>query len=167
MAGGSGDDAGRALDALRRIVRALRVSTRALERTLGISAAQLFVLQAIAEEEPRSLGDLVARTLTNQSTVSEVVARLVSASLVTRRPSPEDARRVELTLTARGRALLEKAPRTVQLDLVDGLGRLPAAQRRAIAAGLEAWLAAAGLADVLPGMFFEPAPRRSTARPHR
>lgn len=167
MAAGSDDDTGRAFDALRRIVRALRVSTRALERTLGISAAQLFVLQAIAEEEPRSLGDLVARTLTNQSTVSEVVARLVSAGLVTRRPAADDARRVELTLTARGRALLQKTPRTVQFDLVDGFGRLPAAQRRALADGLETWLAAAGLADIPPGMFFEPAPRRPTAGPKR
>ena len=40
-------DAERALTALRRLVRALRVSTVAVERTSGISGAQLFVLRAL------------------------------------------------------------------------------------------------------------------------
>ena len=38
-----------AMNAVRRIVRALRVSSRASEKALGVSGAQLFVLQQLAE----------------------------------------------------------------------------------------------------------------------
>lgn len=149
-------EAARAMNAVRRMVRALRVSSRAVEREVGISGAQLFVLRQLAAAPGQSLSELVQRTLTHQSTVSEVVGRLVERGLVRRRAAADDARRLELTPTARGRALLRAAPTTVQTDLVDGFARLGPAQRRAVADGLEAWLAAAGLADVPPAMFFEP-----------
>ena len=38
-----------ALDGIRRLVQRLRLSTRAAERAVGISAAQLFVLQKLSE----------------------------------------------------------------------------------------------------------------------
>ena len=41
-------DAARAMDSLRRIVHALRVATRASERSFGVSAAQHFVLRQLA-----------------------------------------------------------------------------------------------------------------------
>jgi DNA-binding MarR family transcriptional regulator len=148
-------DAGRALDALRRIVRALRVSSRAVERDVGISGAQLFVLRHLAAAPRQSLNDLVARTLTHQSSVSEVVSRLVERGFVSRRAAADDARRAELQITARGRAVLRSAPPTLQSALLDGLARLPAAQRRALADGLGAWIEASGLAAVEPTMFFE------------
>jgi DNA-binding MarR family transcriptional regulator len=150
------EDAERTMNALRRLVQALRVSTVAVKRTSGISGAQLFVLRELVERPGQSLRDLVARTLTSQSTVSEVVARLVDAGLVSRRAAPEDGRRAVLSPTPAGRALLRAAPPTVQAHLVDGLRRISPGSLGALADGLEQWLAAAGLADVPPTMFFEP-----------
>jgi DNA-binding MarR family transcriptional regulator len=159
------------MDALRRIVRALRISSRAVERDVGVSGAQLFVLRQLAAAPGLSLNDLVARTLTHQSTVSEVVSRLVERGLVSRRAAADDARRAELQLSAKGRALLRGAPEAVQEDLVSGFGRLPAAQRRALADALGAWIEASGLADVEPTMFFEvprsAGARRATSGAHR
>lgn len=148
-------DAERTMNALRRLVRALRISTVAVKRTSGISGAQLFVLRELVERPGQSLRDLVTRTLTSQSTVSEVVARLVEARLVSRRAAPDDARRAVLSPTPAGRALLRAAPPTVQADLVDGLRRISPGSLRALADGLEQWLTAAGLSDVPPTMFFE------------
>lgn len=156
-----GGDAARALDALRRIVRALRVSSRAVERDVGISGAQLFVLRQLAAAPRQSLNDLVARTLTHQSSVSEVVSRLVDRGFVSRRVAADDARRAELQLTAKGRALLRSAPQTVQTSLLDGFARLSTAHRRALADGLAAWIEASGLAGIEPTMFFE-SPRART-----
>lgn len=158
-----GGDAARALDALRRIVRALRVSSRAVERDVGISGAQLFVLRQLATAPRQSLNDLVARTLTHQSSVSEVVSRLVDRGFVSRRVAADDARRAELQLTAKGRALLRSAPQTVQTSLLDGFTRLPAAHRRSLADGLAAWIEASGLAGVEPTMFFESSRARAGA----
>jgi MarR family transcriptional regulator, lower aerobic nicotinate degradation pathway regulator len=148
-------DAERAMNALRRLVRALRVSTVAVQRTSGISGAQLFVLRALVERPGQSMRDLVARTLTSQSTVSEVVARLIARGLVTREAAPDDGRRAVLTPTAAGRALVRTAPPTVQADLIEGLQRLSPGSRSALADALEQWLGTAGLTEVPAGMFFE------------
>jgi DNA-binding MarR family transcriptional regulator len=146
------------MDGLRRLVHALHTATGATERELGVSAAQLFVLRQLALEPGQSLGDLCGRTRTTQSSVSEVVGRLVGRGLVRREPSTRDRRRVVLTLTAAGRALQERAGETVQERLIASLGRLDAAQRGALASGMDAWLAGAGLADLEPAMFFESNP---------
>src|SRR6478672_9755222 len=87
------NDAARAMDSLRRVVHALRVATRASERAFGLSAAQLFVLRQLSVEPGQSLRDLAQRTRTTQSSISEVVARLVQRGFVTRESSKEDRRR--------------------------------------------------------------------------
>src|SRR5262245_81630 len=91
------------LDAIRQIVQALRESSRWSERHVGLSGAQLFVLQALAEAPGISLNELAARTHTHQSSVSVVVTRLVDAGLVRRGRSGLDARSVTLSLSPRGR----------------------------------------------------------------
>ena len=50
------------MNAVRSIVRALRINTRAIELKMGISLAQLFVLQQLAERPADSLNDLAERT---------------------------------------------------------------------------------------------------------
>ena len=77
-------DSARVLDAIRRLVRHLRLADRAAQGELGISGAQLFVLVELGKTGSLSLNDLAARTRTDQSSVSVVVSRLVDAGLVTR-----------------------------------------------------------------------------------
>ena len=156
-------DATRAMDAVRRLVRALRTSNREVERSVGVSAAQLFVLRAIESSPRLSMADLVQRTLTHQSTVSEVVGRLVEAGLVSRQIAADDGRRSELELTTKGRALCRRAPAPMQGVLAEALLHMPAAQRRTLAEGLEAWVEACHLAGLPATMLFEP-PRRTRTR---
>jgi DNA-binding MarR family transcriptional regulator len=144
-----------AMDNLRRIVRALRASNAAVEREHRLSAAQLFVLRQIAERPGQSLSDLARSTLTTQSTVSEVVARLVQQGLIVRDPAPDDRRRAVLNLSVTGDEILSHAPNTVQERLVDGFRSLPADVQRSLAYGLDAWLFAAGLQTIPPTMFLE------------
>ena len=120
------------LDDLRRIVRVLRESSRAAERDLGVTGAQLFVLKALSGTRALSLKEVGERTRTHQSTVSVVVKRLVDGRLVKSRTSAIDARRVELELTAAGRALLERAPLAAQDRLLEGLEKLPLKVREAL-----------------------------------
>ena len=144
-----------ALDAIRRIVQALRVSSRTAEQRLGVSGAQLFVLHALADAPADSLNDLAARTFTHQSSVSVVVERLVRRRLVSRSRSPQDARRVTLTLTTAGRALLESAPETAQVRLVSALRRLSDRECRALTRVLEKLVRTMGATGVPPALFFE------------
>jgi DNA-binding MarR family transcriptional regulator len=142
------------MSALRRLVQALRTSAGTAEVS-GLSVAQLFVLHELGRKPGQSLGDLVARTLARQSTVSEVVNGLVRRGLVTRRPSTEDRRRAVFRPSAAGAAILERSPTPVQVRLIEGLARMPPASRAALARSLEEWLAAAGIDDESPAMFLE------------
>jgi DNA-binding MarR family transcriptional regulator len=150
-----GADAALVMDSLRRVVRALRAMGDDAARDLGVTAAQLFVLRQLAEQPGQSLGELARRTLTRESSVSEVVSRLVAAGLVDRVADPSDRRRIALTLTHEGSRVASRAPVTVQENLVRAFRSLTPAERRGLADGFEAWLAAAGLQDAPTTMFFE------------
>jgi DNA-binding MarR family transcriptional regulator len=136
---------GEVMDGIRAVVRALRLNTRAIEKQLGISLAQLWVLQILAERPADSLNELAIATATHQSSVSVVVRRLVERELVTRTMAHEDKRRVRIELTEAGRALLVKAPPTVQVSLVAGLRRLAPERREQLAILMREWLTASGL----------------------
>lgn len=150
-----------ALDGIRRIVQVLRSSSRAAEQEVGLSAAQLFVLQRLADDPQLSVNELAERTLTHQSSVSVVVQRLCAKGLVARRTSKEDARRAVLSLTKRGRGILTRAPGAAQDRLIAGLLGLTSVERRSLAKGLGRLLEAMGEPEGRAPMFFEePSARR-------
>ena len=155
------------LDSIRRIVRALRESSRKTERSVGLGAAQLFVLQRLAGAPPLSINELAERTLTHQSSVSVVVSRLVQGGLVARTRAAADGRRVEITLTAAGRTLLERAPAAAQDRLIGALGLLGLAARKELATHLGRLVEAMALPPHHPPMFFERAPRAQERKPTR
>jgi len=149
-----------AMDALRHIVRALRVTAARAERGARVSAAQAFVLKTLETERAASLRDLAARTLTDASSVSVVVQRLVDAGLVRRARDPDDARRAVVALTPRGRAVAKRLPEVTQSALITAFEALPPATAAALAHGLTAWVAKLGVTGP-PSLFFEErSPRR-------
>lgn len=143
------------MNAVRSIVRALRINTRAVELKMGISLAQLFVLQQLAQRSADSLNELADRTATHQSSVSVVVRRLVERGYVSRTPSSADKRRIEIAVTPAGRELLARAPRTVSMELTDALQRMPQEDREALAELLERWLREANIDLATPPMIGE------------
>ena len=159
------------LDAIRRIVRVMRLSSRAAEHAVGVSAAQLFVLQTLADAEGMSLNELAERTLTDQSSVSAVVTRLVERGLVRRRRSDADARRLELRLAPTGRAVLRRAPAAPQERLIAALRSMSVAERQLLSSALSRFVAAIGLDGGPPPMMFEDdasaAPRSRPGRRRR
>jgi DNA-binding MarR family transcriptional regulator len=142
-----------ALDALRRIFQALRLSDQEAQRRVGIGVAQLFVLQQLADGEPRSMSELAERTRTDLSSVSTVVRRLVERGLVARQTDTRDRRRAALRITARGRTLLARAPEAPQARLVAALEELHPRRRRELADSL--LLVADALGARAPGLFFQ------------
>ena len=157
------------LRALRRLVRALRLADRAAESRLGLSAAQLFVLERLSEGPVGSMAELAGRTLTDASSVSVVVQRLAERGLVVRAVSHDDARRTTLRLSASGKRLLGSAPRSPQGDLLDSLEHLSTAERRELERLLERVVRGMGIDETAPTpMFFEGearlARRRTRAR---
>lgn len=143
------------LDCIRRIVRALRLFDREAEKRVGLSGAQVFVLEKLSDGGGASINELADRTHTHQSSVSVVVHKLVDRKLVRRSPSAKDARRVEQTLTDRGRRLLRSAPPAAQGRLIASLDALSRPRRRLLGQLLTELISQTGIERHPPTLFFE------------
>ena len=152
------------LDAVRRIVQSLRESSRSAERTVGLSGAQLFVLQTLVDAPAISLNRLASLTHTHQSSVSTVVARLVSRGLVRRAKSQSDGRTLELSLTAAGTRVADRAPDAAQGRLIAAVEMLPVVRRRLLASVLTELASTMDAAEGAPAMFFEEKAARTNGR---
>jgi DNA-binding MarR family transcriptional regulator len=155
------------MSALRRLVRYLRLADRQTEARAGVSAAQAFVLRSLAQAPARSLAELASRTLTDQSSVSTVVSKLVDRGLVIRKTSANDRRRAELRLTAAGQRIARSAPRSPQPRIAEAIQALSPARRAEIVRALDVLVDAIGAGQVGARMLFEDEPRhpRRRARP--
>jgi DNA-binding MarR family transcriptional regulator len=134
--GERGDDVGVILDALRSLVRELRLASREAEQRVGVHGAQLHALRQLADSPTTSLTELAERTHTDISSVSVVVSRLVEQGLVARKSADDDRRRLSLGLTARGRAIIRRAPETGTSRLLRASGNLSDRELHSLAAGL-------------------------------
>jgi DNA-binding MarR family transcriptional regulator len=85
-----------------------RVYKPLLDR-LGITYPQYLVLNALWEEDGRTVGSIAERLSLEPSTVTPLVKRLEASQLVSRVRHPEDERRVVVSLTQRGRDLEEES----------------------------------------------------------
>jgi DNA-binding MarR family transcriptional regulator len=159
------------INSIRRLVQALRVASRDSEKKVGLSAAQLFVLQKLKDEPDLSLNDLADRTLTHQSSVSVVVQRLVEKRLVKRDRSKEDARQLVLNLTEKGSKLVSHAPHARQDWLIEALEKMSPTARKQLDKNFVELLTLSHLYSEKPApMLFaengalQDAPRRSRAK---
>lgn len=152
-------DATSVMVALRRVVRLFRLADREAEGLYGLSAAQLFVLHVLWQQPEMSLAEVAARTMTDQSSVSSVVAKLVDKKLVTKKPG-SDRRRAELRLTPKGEHIVRTAPRLPQVIALDVISAMPAKQRAQLVRSLESFASAIGANEMAPRMLFEDEPAR-------
>jgi DNA-binding MarR family transcriptional regulator len=143
------------LDSLRRIVHALRLFDRETEKRLGLSGAQVFVLEKLKEGGGISINELADLTHTHQSSVSVVVQKLAQSGLVHRSSSAKDGRRVELSLTKKGGQILGSAPPAAQARLISVLAELPRNRRRLLGELLLDLLEKTGIDRQPPNLFFE------------
>jgi DNA-binding MarR family transcriptional regulator len=143
------------LDAIRRIVRALRLFDRQAERSVGLSGAQVFVLQKLCAGAAISINELARRTHTDQSSVSVVVRKLAAKKLLRREASKTDGRSVVVSITPRGSELMKRSPAAAQDRLVRALHRMRGNHRERLAGGLTELIRLTGIAGGAAEMFFE------------
>ena len=102
------------LIALRKIIRATDIHSRRLTKTVGLTAPQLLVLQAIRGLGAVAISRLSTEVSLSQATVTTILDRLEKRGYVERRRSDKDKRVVHALLTDAGREMLEKAPTPLQ-----------------------------------------------------
>ncbi len=147
-------DARRILEALRWLVRELRLAQGSGERSDGLSAAQIFVLHVLKDQGPLGVGDLADHTATDPSSVSVVVRKLHQKGLVGKEADAGDRRRVRVTLTAAGLRAAGETPLPVQQLMLDRLAAMKPADVHTLADLLERLAPAAEDGHPAP-MFFQ------------
>ncbi len=100
--------------ALRRIVRAIDIHSKALVEACGLTGPQLAVLRALSRLGPTTISKLAKAVSLSQPTVSGIVARLESHSLLRRRRGNEDHRTVLVSVTPKGSRTIRTAPSLLQ-----------------------------------------------------
>jgi MarR family transcriptional regulator, organic hydroperoxide resistance regulator len=112
------------MDPLLELALMVKAGQRELERRmneamrpLGLTGAQADALGVIGKAGPLSLKELGDLLIAEAGHPSRLVDRLVEAGLVERRAAGEDRRRVELSLSRRGREL-EKRMRRAREDVL-------------------------------------------------
>jgi DNA-binding MarR family transcriptional regulator len=112
------------INGLRRIVRALELFSREVDRDFGLTAPQLWALKALESQGPLTVGELAAHLLVHQSSASLLIKRLERRGLVRRERQQEDRRFVRIELTDRAVAICRHAPAPAQGRLLHSLGRM-------------------------------------------
>jgi DNA-binding MarR family transcriptional regulator len=83
---------------------------RYLQRTYGVTGAQLAMLRLIHEADPAPLATLRTQLAIHPATLGQLVARLEKLRLVRLSPAPQDRRSRLVSVTGEGRQLLARAP---------------------------------------------------------
>ncbi|MGR3761134.1 MarR family winged helix-turn-helix transcriptional regulator [Roseobacteraceae bacterium NS-SX3] len=94
---------------------------RPLLEPLGLTYPQYLVLVALWEEDGQSVRALGGRLQLDSNTLTPLLKRMEAAGHVTRKRNPGDERSVIVSLTAKGRALEEKA-RGISGCVIDAMG---------------------------------------------
>lgn len=111
-----------------------------LLRPVGVTAAQAEALEVLAERGPLSLAELGGLLVAEGGHPSRLVDRMVTGGLVRRNEASDDRRRVELTVTAKGRELSERAKQAKREYGAAVMAKLARADLDAARAVLEALL---------------------------
>jgi DNA-binding MarR family transcriptional regulator len=118
------------------LATAAPLAARWIERLLAGSSPPLTMTQYLGlraiERERLAASDLAERAGVSSAAVSQLVAGLEQAGLVTRSPEAGDRRRQGLELTQKGRDALEQAAAVLQTQLGPLLLDLPAPEREAL-----------------------------------
>ena len=83
---------------------------------MGVPIEQLRVLEALSRSVSLPMGELAARVLVDPPSLTKIVDRMASESLVIRAPDPHDRRKVLVLLAPAGKVLLKRL-RKVSRDL--------------------------------------------------
>jgi len=125
------------LVALRRIIRAVDLQSKRINKLSGLTTPQILILRAIATLGEVTSGRLSDHVTLSQATVTTILDRLESRGLIERYRSTVDKRIVHARLTTAGRRSLKKAPPLLHERFVEDFSQLDPPTQRSMVATLE------------------------------
>jgi DNA-binding MarR family transcriptional regulator len=122
---------------LRRIIRAMDLRSRQLEKTVGLTVPQLVVLKEVAESDGIPIGQIAKQISLSQATVTTIVDRLEQRGTIRRHRAETDRRKVNLYITPGGSELIEKSPTILQEEFLSAFDELETWEQTQILATLQ------------------------------
>lgn len=122
---------------LRRITHAIDAYSRTLKAEYDITGPQLVCLYHIARHEPTTLTEISVTVCLSAGTVNGILDRLKIKGLIQRRRIAKDRRKVMISLTEKGKTLVQQAPSLLHTQLATHMETLPEFKQAAIALSLE------------------------------
>jgi len=102
------------LIALRKVIRAIDLHSKHLNKTSGLTSPQLLIMQEVGRIKGVNSSQVAKNINLSAATVTNILDRLENKNLIHRVRSTEDKRRVSLFLTSTGKERLLGAPQPLQ-----------------------------------------------------
>jgi DNA-binding MarR family transcriptional regulator len=102
------------LISLRRVIRAIDIHSRQLNKLSGLTGPQLMVIQKIDQLDAPLAKQIAQEINLSAATVTTIIDRLENRGMVIRTRSETDKRKVHLSLSDAGKTLLNSAPTPLQ-----------------------------------------------------
>lgn len=112
------------LIALRRIMRAIDLHSRRLAQEFNLTGPQLILLRELLRCGEIHVAELAQNINLSHATVTDILNRLEKRGLISRTRSLLDKRRILITPTEQGVALVEKSPPLLQEQFSGQLAKL-------------------------------------------
>jgi DNA-binding MarR family transcriptional regulator len=109
---------------IRCIIRSFDLHSRSLVQSHGLTGPQATLLKALSNG-PLTAGDLASRINLSQGTVTDVMSRLEKRGLVERVRDQSDRRRVIVSLTEAGTAIVQGSLPLARTHFAERLAQLP------------------------------------------
>jgi DNA-binding MarR family transcriptional regulator len=157
------DISGEVIVAIRRLIRAVDLHSRALVASHGLTGPQALILKAL-HNGSLTAGELAIRISLSQGTVTDILNRLEQRGLVKRIRDTVDRRRVHVEATDTGLALLQKSPPLLQERFAQRLDNLQEWEQTQLLASLQRLAAMMDAEDVDAAPVLSSGSVRATAR---
>jgi DNA-binding MarR family transcriptional regulator len=143
-------DSSEILSNIRKIVRAINLESKRIEKEYGISIPQLLCLKFLNEQNSfqathKELKDYLQL---NASTVTGLINRLEKKGLVAKLPSGGDKRRIPVTITAKGAEMLENIPDPLHEQTSNSLKELDPGKREELEKAFRLIIEFLGIEDI-------------------
>ncbi len=102
------------LVSMRKIIQAIDIHSRTLNKRFGLTGPQLVVLLEIYQRGQISITPLSKATSLSQATVTDITKRLAAKGLIDRKKREDDRRAVSLFLTDAGLEVMKDLPSPLQ-----------------------------------------------------
>jgi DNA-binding MarR family transcriptional regulator len=112
------------LIALRKVIRAIGLHSKQLNKTSGLTTPQLLIMLEIDKTSGINSSQVAKNVNLSAATVTNILDRLENKCLVSRVRSTQDKRKISLYLTEDGKALLLNAPQALQEHFIENFANL-------------------------------------------